>query len=114
MTPRLCLVGRQQTRIQVGVDRHLLSRQGIQRKARRNFGHAASALSNDDQIDNHQNGEDEKANDVIATNQERAKGLDDMPRRCRTIMTIDKHHAGRCDIQREAKDCREQQYGWKG
>ena len=39
---------------EIGVDRHLLARHGVEVEARRHFGDAAGALGDDDEVDDHQ------------------------------------------------------------
>ena len=50
----------------VGVDRHLLAGHGVQAEARRDFGDAARTLGDDDEVHDHQDGEDDQADDEIA------------------------------------------------
>ena len=51
---------------QIGVDRHLLAGHGVQGEARRDFGDAARALGDDDEVHDHQDREDDDADDEIA------------------------------------------------
>ena len=64
----------------VGVDRHLLAGHGVQREARRDFGDAAGTFSDDDEIDDDQNGENDRADDVAVFDDERAEGFDHVTR----------------------------------
>ena len=45
---------------QVGVDRHLLAGHGVEGEARRDFGDAARALGDDDEVHDHQDGEHDR------------------------------------------------------
>jgi hypothetical protein len=49
-----------QTGVQIGVDRHLLARHGIEGKTRRHFGDAGGALGDNNEIDDDQNNKDKK------------------------------------------------------
>jgi hypothetical protein len=111
---RLRLFGGEQPGVQIGVDRHLLARQRVEREARGDFGYAARALGDDDQVDDHQHDKDEQADDIIAADQHLAERLDHMSCRRRALMPVDEHHARRRDIEREAEQCREQEHGGKG
>ena len=63
---------------QLGIDGHLLARHGVQGKPGCHFSDAASALGDDHEVDDHQDGEDDDANHVIATDNKVTKGLDNM------------------------------------
>jgi len=67
-----------QARGQVGVDRHLLAGHGVEGEARRDFGDPARTLGDDHEIDQHQYGEDDDADDVVAAHHQLAEGLDDL------------------------------------
>src|ERR1041384_7194735 len=54
----------------VGIDRHLLARHGVEVEARGDFGDAAGALGDDDEIHDDQNGKDHHADDEIAAHDE--------------------------------------------
>ena len=74
--PRLVLVDRAGG--QLGVDRHLLARHGVEVEARRHLGDAAGALGDDDEVHDHQDDEDDDADDEVAGHDEIAEGLDDV------------------------------------
>ena len=59
---------------QVGVDRHLLAGHGVQGEAGRDFGDAARALGDDDEVHDHQDGEDDHADDEVAAHHQLAEG----------------------------------------
>ena len=63
---------------QLGIDGHLLARHGIQGKPGCHFSDAASALGDDHEVDDHQDGEDDDAHHVIATDNKVTKGLDNV------------------------------------
>ena len=63
---------------EVGVDRHLLAGHGVEVEARRDFGDAARALGDDDEVHDHQDREHDDADDEIAAHHEIAERLDDV------------------------------------
>src|SRR5690606_30722209 len=63
---------------EIGVDRHLLAGHGVEVEARRDFGDAARTLGDDDEVHDHQDGEDDDADDEIAAHHEVAEGFDDV------------------------------------
>ena len=67
--------------IEIGVDRHLLTRQGVQRETRRHFRDAHRAMVDDDVLNRDQNQEDHRADNVVATDHEAAERLDHVTRR---------------------------------
>jgi hypothetical protein len=56
--------------VEVGVDRHLLARHGIQGEARRHFRDTHRAVVDDDELDSDQDEEDHDADHVIAADHE--------------------------------------------
>ena len=93
-------IGRQQPGVHIGINCHLLARQGIEGKARCDFGNAPGALGDDHQIDDHQYGKNEDADDIIAANQKRAKGFNDMAGRRGTFMAMHQHDPRGGNIER--------------
>jgi hypothetical protein len=63
---------------QVGVDGHLLARQGVQGEARGHFGHAARPARDDSEVHHQQDEEDHRADDQTAAHRELTEGLDDV------------------------------------
>ena len=63
---------------EIGVDRHLLARHGVEVEARRDFGDAARALGDDDEVHDHQDREDDNSDHEIAAHHEIAERLDDV------------------------------------
>ena len=55
-----------QPRRKIGVDRHLLAGDGVEREARADFGDAGRALGDDQEVDRHQDEEDDDADDEVA------------------------------------------------
>src|SRR4051794_17874042 len=62
---------------EVGVDRHLLARHGVEREARRDLGDAPRAFRDDDEVHDDQDREHDDADDEVARHHEMAEGLDD-------------------------------------
>ena len=107
-------VGGEQAGVEIGIDRHLLAGQRIEGEARRDFRNAPGALGDDHQVDDHQHGKDEDADDIIAADKKRAKGFDDMARRRGAFMAMDQHDAGGGDVERQPQQGGEQQHGREG
>ena len=105
----LGLVGGQQAGGKIGVDRHLLARQGIEREARRDFRNASRALGDHHHVDDHQDHEDEQPDREVAADQEGAEGLDHMAGGRPALVPVDQHDAGRGDVERQAQQRGEQQ-----
>ena len=66
LAPRAGLVLVDQAGREIGVDRHLLAGHGVEGEARRDFGDAARALGDDDEVHDHQDDEDDDADDEVA------------------------------------------------
>ena len=97
----------------IGVNRHLLARQGVQHKAGGHFGHAACAFGDDDHVDDHQDRKHEQADHKIAADQKGGKAFDHLARRSPAFVAVDQHDAGRGDVQGEPQQGREQQHAGK-
>jgi hypothetical protein len=108
--PPPCVVLADQPGVEVGVDRHLLARHGVQGEARGDFGDAAGALGDDHEIDQHQNDEHHQAHRVVAAHQKVAERLDHLARRVGAGMAFEQHHAGRGHVQRQSQQRGQQQY----
>ena len=63
---------------QVGVDGHLLAGHGVQGEPGRNLGDTAGTLGDDDEVDEHQDGENDDTDDKVVAHDEAAEGLDDL------------------------------------
>ena len=59
--------------VQVGVDRHLLARHGVEGEARGHLGDAAGAVRDHDELDHDQDQEDDEADDDVAADDEVAE-----------------------------------------
>ena len=85
--------------VQIGVDRHLLAGHGIQGEARADFRDAAGALGDHDEVDDHEDGEHDDADGVVAADHELAERLDDVARGMRAGVAVEQHDARRGDVQ---------------
>ncbi len=108
---RLILID--QTRIQIGVDRHLLARHGIEGKAGTDLGDAASTLGNHHEVDDGQNRKHHDADRVVAADHELAECLDHVSRSAGAFMAVQQHHTRRGDVQRQPEQGCHQQQGRK-
>ena len=87
------------------IDGHLLSRHGVEGETRRDLGNAARALCDDHEIDDDENQEHDRADDIIAADDEMPERVDDVAR-----VAVDENQARGGDIEREPvkRDCKEQ------
>ena len=88
-------------RVQIRVDAHLLAGHGIQRKARRDFGDAARALGNHDEIDDDQDREHHNADRIVSAHDEIAERFNDVPRGCLSFVAVQEDQPSGRDIQGE-------------
>ena len=93
-----------QAGVEVGVDRHLLARHGVQGEAGGHLGDAAGALGDDHEVDDHQDAEDDEADDVVAAHHEVAEGLDDPPGGMRPLVAVQQDQAGGGDVERQPEE----------
>ena len=107
--PRLLFVD--QAGIEIGVDRHLLARHGVQVEARRDFGDAARALGDDHEIHDHEDREHDDADDEIAAHHEVAERLDDVAGGVRAFVAVGENEPRRGEVERQPQHGRDQQHG---
>src|SRR6185437_5304913 len=100
-----------QSRREIGVDRHLLARHGVEMEARRDLGDAPGALGDDDEIDDHENGEDDNSNDEIAAHHEVAESLDDVAGSVGALMAVRQDQPGGGEVERQPQHRRDQEDG---
>jgi hypothetical protein len=98
---RLGLLLVDQAGVQVGVDRHLLAGQRVQREAGRHLRDALRALGDHHEVDDHQDDEHHQADDEVAADHHVAEGLDHMAGRMRALVAVQQHHAGGGHVQRQ-------------
>ena len=96
---------------EVGVDRHLLARHGVEVEARGDFGDAAGALGDDDEVHDHQDGEHDDADDEIAAHHEIAERLDDVAGGGGALVAVRQDQARRGEVERQPQHGRDQQHG---
>ena len=96
---------------QVGVDRHLLAGHAVQVEARRDFGDAPRTLGDDDEIDDHQDGKDDDADDEIAAHHEVAERLDDVTGGLCAFVAVGENEPRRGEVERQPQHRRNQQHG---
>ena len=74
------LIGGQQARIQIGIDRHLLAGHRVQGKAGCHFRNSSGTLGDHHQIDDNQNSEHKHADNEVAADHEFTEGLNNLAR----------------------------------
>ena len=90
--------------VEVGVDRHLLARHGVEGEAGAHLGHAAGAVRDDDELDDDQDQEDDEADDHVAADDELAERGDDV-----AGVAVQQDQARDRDVDRQAEQRGEQQ-----
>jgi len=110
--PRLGLVD--QAGRQVGVDRHLLARHGVEAEPRRHLGDAARPLGDDDEVHQHQDGEDDEADDEVAAHDELAERLDDAAGGGGSFVAVGEDETGRGQVEGQPQHRRDQEDGGEG
>ena len=98
---------------QIGIDRHLLAGHGVQRKACCDFGDAAGAFGDDDEVHDHQNRKDDDADDEIAAHHEIAERLDDVTGSRRSLVAMRQDQPCRGKVERQPQHGGDQQDRWK-
>gem|GEM_PF-3372958 len=93
-----------QARAQIGIDRQLLARHGVQAEAGGDLGHPFGALGDDDELHDGDDQEDHQADDQIAARHHVAEGVDDRPG-----VAFQQDHPRRRDRQRQPEQGRDQQ-----
>ena len=61
---------------EIGVDRELLTRHGVEREARRDFGDTAGTARDDHELDDDQNRKDDETNGIVAADDDVAERFD--------------------------------------
>ena len=90
--------------VEVGVDRHLLARHGVEGEAGAHLGDAAGAVRDDDELDDDQDQEDHEADDHVAADDEVAERGDHV-----AGVAVEQDQARDRDVDRQAEQRREQQ-----
>ncbi|MNF74447.1 hypothetical protein D3C84_564790 [compost metagenome] len=95
--------------VQISVDAHLFTRQGVQGETGSHLGHALGTAGDHHILHNHQDQEDHKADHVVATHDMGAHCSDDQ-----SCIPIGQDQPRRGDIQRQTKQRGHQQQRGKG
>ena len=95
----------------IGVDRHLLARHGVEVEARGDFGDAPRTLGDDDEVHDHQNGEDDNSDHEITAHHEIAEGFDDVAGGIGALMAARQDQPRRGQVERQPQHGRDQQDG---
>lgn len=103
-----CLLLIDDTGPQLRIDGHLLARHGVQGETGGHLSDTSSTLGDDHEIDDHQDGEDDDAHHVIATDDKITEGLDDM-----TSIAGDEDQPGGRHIEGQPEQGYEEQQRWK-
>ena len=106
--PARLLVG-DLARVEVGVDRHLLARHGVEREARADLGDAAGAVRDDHELDHHEDQEDDEADDDVAADDEVAERGDHV-----AGVAVQQDQARDRDVDREPEQRGQQQEAREG
>ena len=110
LAAQLGFLARQQTGVEVGVDRHLLARHGIEDEAGGHFRDAAGTFGDDHEIDDGQDREDHDADRIVAADHEFAEGGDHLAGRVVAVLAIEQDDPGRGDVQRQPQHGGDQQH----
>jgi hypothetical protein len=95
--------------VEIGVDRHLLARHGVEREAGAHLGDAAGAVRHHDELDDDEHEEDHEADDHVAADDELAERLDNV-----TGVALEQDEARHGDVDRQAEEGGEQQEAREG
>ncbi len=106
---RLLLVD--QPGIEVGVDRHLLAGNGIEREASAHLGDTGCPLGDDEEVHRDQDHEDDDSDDEIAAHHELREALDDVAGGVDALLTVRQDQARGGDAQGEPQQGRDQKDG---
>ena len=79
---------------QVGVDRHLLARDGVEGEAGADFRDTGRALGDNDEVDRDDDGEDDEADDEVAAHHEAREPADDIAGRIGAFRAVGPGSAG--------------------
>ncbi len=99
---------------EIGVDAHLLARNGVEGEAGADLGDAGRALGDDDEVDDDQDQEDDDTDQEVAAHDEFCEAADDMAGGVGALVSLREDHARRRDVQRQAQHGGDQQHGREG
>ncbi len=113
MPPRAGLGFVDQAGVQVGVDRHLLARHGVEGEARRDFRGAHRAVGDHDVLNGDQGDEQHKAHHIVAAHHELPEGLNDLSRRAYAFVAVQQDAAAGGQVQGEPEQGQQQKQAGK-
>jgi len=96
---------------EIGVDRHLLARHGVEVEAGGDFRDAPRTLGDDDEVHDHEDREDDNPNHEIAAHHEIAERLDDVAGSRGALVSVRQDQSRRCKVERQPQHRRDQQDG---
>ena len=85
-----------ESRIQIGIDRHLLAGHGIQRETSRHLGDATGTLRDDDELNDYDDHEDDETEYEVATDYHVAESGDEP-----SCVGLAENQTGGRDVQRQ-------------
>ena len=95
--------------VELGVDGHLFTRHRVQGESRGDLGNTARALGDDDEIDDDENNENDRADDVVALDEHMAEGFDDI-----SGEAVEQDESRGGDVQRQSHQGDGEQNGGEG
>ncbi len=99
--------------VQIGIDRHLLARQRVEREPRGDFGNTHRAMVDHDVLDGNQNQKYDGADDVVAAHHEISERLNHVACRGGSGMAVQQNQARGRDVQRQAEQRQHQKRSGK-
>ncbi len=106
-----CFLFINESGVKVGFNGHLFAGHGVKGEAGRYFGDTGGACGDDHLVENEQNHEDNRADDITAADHEFSKGLDDFACGRRPLIAIEQDQTGGRHVERQAQQGRDQQQG---
>ncbi len=91
--PLTCLFLIDQSGVEIGVDRHLLARQRIKGKARRDFRNTLCAFGDHHEVDDHQDHKHHEANNKVAADHHVTERLNHLTGGTDAVVAVEQHHA---------------------
>ena len=102
------------TRIQVGVDRHLFARHGVQGKSGVHFRDAAGTFGHHNKVNDHQNCKDDETHHIVTSDHELTKCRHHLASGVVAGMAIHQDHTGRGHVQGQSQHGGKQQDSREG
>ena len=96
------------SRVQVGVNRHLFAWHGVESESCDDLRNASCTLCHDNEVDDHEDQEDDETHYVIARNDKFTEGLNDFACCVSPGVPVNQHHSGRGHIEAEPQQCGDQ------